>query len=239
MKKFCSPLLTLSYNLSVWLTAFFLTWIVLAQFNFGYSVWYRVLHIDQLIQTTAPHHYYKPSFQWTNAAEHARLFKEINIAVNHNGNHLADIQYYNARDHIHESMLNRDEILHLQDVSHLIQKGQWLGIGAVLTYLLCLLIFYRLKWKIPSIKNTLVTFAGLLLVITAAVFLLGPTRVFYQFHMWIFPPGHRWFFFYEESLMSLMMDAPDLFGYIAATLVVLSSLLFIGLLRMNQRINKN
>jgi hypothetical protein len=46
--------------------------------------------------------------------------------------------------------------------------------------------------------------------------------VFYGLHTWIFPPGHAWFFYYQDSLMTMMMKAPELFAYIALTLAVVS-----------------
>ncbi len=235
-KKFCLPLLSCLYGFSVWLSALLLAWILLAQVNFGYSVWYPLLKIDQFVQLVAPHEFYKPSFQWTTPAEHARLFNEISHAINHNGDGLANIRYYNTKDHIYETMLSQDEIFHLQDVAYLVRQGQWLGIGALFVYALSLVIFYRLKWKIPSIKNTLIPFFSALLTIISVILLLGPTRVFAQFHHWVFPVAHRWAFYYEESLMSLIMYAPKVFGYIAIALVILSSLLFISLLRINQLI---
>ena len=56
--------------------------------------------------------------------------------------------------------------------------------------------------------------------------LIGAKRVFYSLHDLIFPAEHQWFFYYQDSLMSTMMKAPDFFAYVAAALAVLA----IGLL---------
>jgi uncharacterized membrane protein len=56
----------------------------------------------------------------------------------------------------------------------------------------------------------------------AALLTVGFREVFYAFHEAIFPPDHQWFFYYQDSLMSTMMKAPFLFGYIAAALVALA-----------------
>jgi hypothetical protein len=48
----------------------------------------------------------------------------------------------------------------------------------------------------------------------------GPTQVFYQFHLWIFPADHQWFFYWQDSLMSTLMKAPVLFGGIAAVIAL-------------------
>jgi hypothetical protein len=45
----------------------------------------------------------------------------------------------------------------------------------------------------------------------------------------VFPPGHAWFFYYEDSLMTTLMQAPHLFGFIAVAIGVLALALFGGL----------
>jgi hypothetical protein len=66
-----------------------------------------------------------------------------------------------------------------------------------------------------------------LAAIATATLLIGPVKAFYWLHTLVFPPGHEWFFYYEDSLMSTMMKAPDLFGYIALLWASLSLLLLI------------
>jgi hypothetical protein len=56
---------------------------------------------------------------------------------------------------------------------------------------------------------------------------VGWVEVFYAAHRWIFPDDHQWFFFYQESLMSTMMQAPDLFLYIGISMAILALLAFI------------
>jgi hypothetical protein len=62
------------------------------------------------------------------------------------------------------------------------------------------------------------------------VLAIGPRRVFYRMHEWVFPPENPWFFYYQDSLMSTMMKAPHLFGAIAPVLLALGLLLYAGLL---------
>lgn len=62
------------------------------------------------------------------------------------------------------------------------------------------------------------------LAILLAVF--GFETVFYQLHIWLFPADHQWFFYYEDSLMSTMMQAPVLFAYIGGSIAVLGTALF-------------
>ncbi|MFN2223885.1 MAG: DUF1461 domain-containing protein, partial [Candidatus Promineifilaceae bacterium] len=46
---------------------------------------------------------------------------------------------------------------------------------------------------------------------------------------WICPPGHQWFFYYQDSLMTTMMKAPVLFAGIAAEWLVLTIAVFVAL----------
>ncbi|MCA1791191.1 MAG: hypothetical protein LC667_15470, partial [Thioalkalivibrio sp.] len=59
--------------------------------------------------------------------------------------------------------------------------------------------------------------------------LMGPQEVFDGLHEWIFASGHTWFFYYEDSLMTTVMKAPDIFAAIVSTWLVLHLILF-GLL---------
>ncbi len=71
------------------------------------------------------------------------------------------------------------------------------------------------------------------------VLVIGRARCFYQFHVWIFPDDHQWFFYYQESLMSTLMKAPVLFGYIAAVLVGLAVVLLAALLALAGRVTRS
>jgi hypothetical protein len=67
---------------------------------------------------------------------------------------------------------------------------------------------------------------GTIAALIAAVLIIGSKKVFYYLHTWIFPPEHPWFFYYQDSLMTTLMKAPDLFGLIAALLLALWLLLW-------------
>jgi hypothetical protein len=71
------------------------------------------------------------------------------------------------------------------------------------------------------------------------VWVVGPVQVFYVLHELVFPAGHEWFFYYQDSLMSMMMQAPNLFGPIAVLWLVLAfsiaAALWFGLDRLLQR----
>jgi hypothetical protein len=45
-------------------------------------------------------------------------------------------------------------------------------------------------------------------------------------HIFVFPDNHQWFFYYQDSLMSTLMKAPDLFAGIAIQIVLVGLILY-------------
>jgi hypothetical protein len=87
----------------------------------------------------------------------------------------------------------------------------------------------------PAAKPLLIWTLTPLAALMVTVLLLGPNKVFYRLHPLVFPPAHQWFFYYQDSLMSTMMQAPDLFGYIAVVWAALSMVVLVGLLDLARR----
>ena len=78
---------------------------------------------------------------------------------------------------------------------------------------------------------------GLLAVVSMlAVIAIGTKKVFYTAHTLIFPAGHQWFFYYEESLMTMLMQAPDLFAAIAAEWLLLTAFCYWLVIWLSRRI---
>src|SRR5690606_5060552 len=77
-------------------------------------------------------------------------------------------------------------------------------------------------WSSDVCSSDLTSITG----ITLVIFITGPTKVFYWLHEQIFPDEHEWFFYYQDSLMTTLMKAPDLFGFIAVILVILMMVLW-------------
>ena len=180
------------------------------------------------------HIYYKLSNHKENFQIY--LFNQISDAVHAGGKGLADIQFTDKFGKT-KALLHDSEIVHLQDVANLIDKLDLAGAIALLILLAGLTIL-RIHKVRPRWKVQLGIFVGLLSVIGAVVLIAGPTAVFYQLHVWIFPDNHQWFFYYQESLMSTLMKAPVLFGGIALAIIaggVLFFALFVLLLRWGLR----
>ncbi|MDN5851200.1 MAG: DUF1461 domain-containing protein [Nitrococcus sp.] len=210
------------------------TWQAWAAFDFAYPLWYRALAIDAHIQHYGPLNHVRPGFQNTTDTERLRLFGEIVDAIHDQPRRLATLQYHLPNGSIIGPLLRPAEIQHLRDVAVLIRMFQWAAIVGGLCALLLAAVAALRRWPLPPLRHfaigALVPVAGL----GASLVLFGPTELFYVLHRWIFPPDDQWFFYYEESLMSMLMKAPDLFAAIAAEWAVTAVIVFAGLLALQR-----
>lgn len=208
--------------LALAVSALFATWHALAAVDFGYPVWYEVLDIDRTIETSGPRNSTRPDFQGTDRAERERLFGAIVDAVHDDGRGLDALTYHDPSGQPIGPLLTRPEIVHLEDVAHLVAtftRAGWVATGVLLV--LAIAAVPR-RAPPPSGRRIAAVTALLLGVVTAGVLLAGPVRVFYGLHEILFPPEHEWFFYYDESLMSMLMQAPNLFGPIAVAWIIAS-----------------
>ena len=203
---------------SVWL-AFY----VHQFFDYGFGVWYQLLDIQQHIEVYAPQNYYKADFSQLTQQAYLDLFSQISWAVNHGGAGLAEISY--TVGDITRTLLRQPEVVHLQDVAHLIDVVNALGVSALALFAVLTVYLVRSKVALSwlAIGTQLVAFIGVLSVI---LLVIGPKKVFYWFHIALFPSENQWFFYYQESLMVTLMKAPDLFAGIGVSIILLA----IGLL---------
>ncbi len=223
------------YGLLTFMPALLLSWLCLSKVDFLYPLWYEVIGIDQTVAQFGPINRYRKHFELTTKREQVRLFSAINNSVHQSGQGLETLSYHDPMGRPINHLLTPPEIVHLKDVARLIGVmipagwatfGVWLLTSGVLIYL---------KYRIPSLKRLVLIGMASLAIGTVAVIMIGAKKLFYQMHDWIFPPGHPWFFYYEDSLMTTMMKAPDLFGYIAVVWMILATLLWTFLVFIVQR----
>ena len=223
--------------LSGLLAAFMTSWTLHRYVDYGYSFWYDQLSIEEHIDKYGPRNRYIKGFQTLDRDEHIVLFSGIVDAVHKQGQGLGELSFTDTLGR-EKRLLREPEIVHLQDVAHLVDVLSIAGGVALLVSALGVWFLQRrriaVQWKSQGIL-----FASLLGLIGLIVLIVGPKDVFYQLHVWIFPDDHQWFFYYQDSLMSTMMKAPDLFGGIGATLVGLGLFLFAGFVAWLVRMTRN
>lgn len=245
--------LNLSWFSFIWLSfilAIYLSWFALAQVNFLYPIWYEYAGIKQNIEQFAPQNQYRKHFEHTDDATRKTLFAGIVQAI-HQGGHdgqdnpsnpsnqtdqsLRQLHYQVtlpsafAPVTLHVPLLHNAEITHLTDVANLISRLKTVGLALLMAWSALLLGLLWRNTPFVSQRTVWLNVALGLGAIGLLVSALGAKTVFYQLHVWVFPPQHPWFFYYQDSLMSTLMKAPDLFAYIGATLLMVALLLFSAL----------
>lgn len=221
---------------AIMLGSLYLAWRFLAAVDFLYPSLYDALAIDEHIAEFAPQNRYRDHFETTTREEHLRLFSAIATSIRNDGEGLGAIEYRDASGRILGVMLRPPEIVHLTDVARLVDLLERAGVVALLAVVLLVVAMRRKGTVLPSpFRLAMGSVAGAILAALVVV-ALGATEVFYALHRWVFPDGHQWFFYYEESLMSTIMKAPDLFGYIAVILVTIALTMATLLLTLAHRI---
>ncbi|WP_371186389.1 DUF1461 domain-containing protein [Thalassotalea maritima] len=223
--KIIKHLLWHSCSVSLLLCCFGLAWQIAKGIDYGYPWFYDMLAIDQHIATYAPQNrLHKDNFVTTEKAQHLQLFEDIATAINNGGIGLTQLHY--RVDGVFYTLLTKDEVIHLQDVANLVDKGKrlwWVNL-AVLSSLLVICYRYRLHKPSRRQRIWLVTTVTSLIVALFATF--GFKKIFAYLHTLLFPPENPWFFYYQGSLMSTSMKAPDLFAVIGLLLLAITLAIF-------------
>ncbi len=204
-----------------------ISWFLLYQTHFLFGVFHEIGGIKEGIDKFAPLNKYKAGFADTTYAQRVEAFKAINIAVHNSGNGLADISYQAATSNGTQRLLREPEVIHLQDVANLLDIFKplfWWSLLALPLFTVALALYKPLHVCVtaPTIKHSMITVGLVALLLACPLVIFGAEQVFNQLHIWIFPKEHQWFFYYQESLMSTLMYAPVLFGWIAAAWAVLA-----------------
>lgn len=235
VRRAAAGLLQALLLLSLFWTALFCAWLGLSRVDFGYPLLYDLLDIGAHIDFYAPQNHYKSGFADTDRAQRLALFGQIVRAVERYGAGLAEIRY---RDRHGRSfaLLRPPERVHLESVARLISALRrfsyvMLGVLAVSAALCRALVI-----GLPSLRRVLLVVTALAAAGVGAVLAIGPQRVFDTLHVWVFPPNEQWFFYYQESLMTTLMKAPDLFGAIAVLLLLATLACFVALLAAARRL---
>lgn len=216
------------FFLSMLLCSALLSWHLLAQVNFAFPQFYQHLNIQQHIEKFGPQNYYRKHFADTSTEQHHMLFGEIVDSIQNQGKGLSDITYV-ARQQT-QTLLRKPEVVHLQDVSNLITVFYNAGIPALIIVILGVVLCRRRWLTWPKTGHVIIALGTIALGIGALFALIGFKDIFYWLHVQIFPKDHQWFFFYQESLMTTLMKAPDVFAYIGGLLGIVTVIVFgIGL----------
>ncbi|WNC67664.1 DUF1461 domain-containing protein [Thalassotalea nanhaiensis] len=215
----------LIFCISVLLFSFGLSWQVNKSVNFTYPMWYQVLNIDAHISKYAPQNKYnKQDFVNTNKSQHIDLFEQVVVSINNQGENLDNISYQIKNKS--KPLFTQSEVIHLQDVSNLVDTLRLVWLVNLLPLILLSLLYIQKRLYMPSTKLKVKTLIVSVLVIISSFAIFGFKKIFYYLHTAVFPDDHQWFFYYQESLMSTFMKAPDLFAAIGVNLLIVAVIIF-------------
>ncbi|WOH39202.1 DUF1461 domain-containing protein [Thalassotalea fonticola] len=211
----------LCFCISILLFSFGLSWQLNKSVNFTYPFWYEVLDINAHIKKYAPQNkYQKQDFVNTDKNQHYELFEQVVIAINNQGENLANIEYYTSSKQT--KLFTQSEVIHLQDVSNLVDTLRIVWLVNLLPLIIFSLLYMQRKISMPNNKLKIQALVASIVVLTVSFVIFGFKKIFYYLHTVVFPDNHQWFFYYQESLMSTFMKAPDLFAAIGVNLLITS-----------------
>jgi len=213
-----------------------ISWWLLSKSDFTYGYLHDYAGIAQHIEKFAPANEYKKDFVNTNKATRVELFSGIVKGIENQGLGLENLSYLDNKKRPVQLLIDA-EIVHLKDVAILLKKAFLVASVLALFWLMIVVWLRYKKINLPSAKHVIISTAIILLVLVG-VLSLGPSMVFNQLHVWAFPDNHQWLFYYEESLMSTMMKAPDLFAYIALMWFLVSVMITVVFWKILDRILK-
>lgn len=216
------------YALTLFISATLIAWHLLAQLDFAYPQAYELLEIDEHISRFAPQNHYRSQFELTSQEEHFQLFSKIITGIQNNGKGLATITYSHAGKS--STLLREAEVVHLQAVANLVDRFYWLGKASIIVSIILFVLIRQIKPQLPKFKQVMASIFFLALSGIVTFIIVGPRKLFQWLHTQLFPEGDQWFFYYQDSLMTTLMKAPDLFGFMGVLLGVVSLLLYSGLL---------
>lgn len=222
--------------LCVFAAALLIAWKLVHVANYNYSFWYDQLDIDQHISKFAPQNRHgKLGFENTSRDERTELFRSIGVAINNGGEGLRTLEYRSDPAAAPILLLTDAEATHLEDVANLVDllvPIGWAALG-LLVVLIIVALFTRIP--LPGFKASLLTLLITALLLAFTIVVVGPRDVFRALHEFVFPAENQWFFYYQDSLMTTLMKAPDIFAAISAVWAIVAIVVYV-LITMSLRL---
>ncbi|ADD67120.1 hypothetical protein Dacet_0320 [Denitrovibrio acetiphilus DSM 12809] len=213
--------------------ALFAGWYVCYSNYFFFPVVYELEDIHGHVLEYAPQNRRgRADFVYVSPAYHLRIFGEMLHAVEHGGEGLAQISYPAGRGK--KKFLTGAEQTHLQDVANLLTaiRSVWYLMLAGFAASVVFMSYKKIRpYSMRTISLGTVVCGGVLYVFLSV---FGFEKIFYRLHELVFPAGHKWFFYYQDSLMSTMLKAPDSFADMGLIMGAVSLGLFIVVYKLIQ-----
>jgi len=215
------------------------SWHFLSKANFFFNSLYDMHKIETHINEFAPQNRQnRNNFEHTSKAERVRIVGEILRTVNANGVGLKTIQYFYTDGTPINLFLTLEEVDHLEDVSVLVQLMNNLAFIFIIIFIIMIFLAWRYKRTAPSLLILVCSIASFVVIITGCIIFIGPLEVFNKLHELVFADKSQWHFYYQDSLMTTLLKAPDTFASMAALMTAIALIFWLLIFCLTKKILK-
>ena len=158
--------------------------------------------------------------------------------VNANGVGLKTIQYFNTDGVPINLFLTLEEVDHLEDVSVLVQSMNNLAFIFIIIFIIITLMAWRYKRAPPSLLMLICSMASFVVIITGSIIFTGPLEVFNKLHELVFANKSQWHFYYQDSLMTTLLKAPDTFATMAILMTAIALIFWLLIFCLTKKLLK-
>ena len=225
--------------IAVFVICLVLSWHFLSKVNFFFDTLYDMHQIESHIAEFAPQNRQNRSnFELTSKNERIRIVGEILRTVNSKGVGLETIKYFNTDGVPVNLFLTLAEVDHLEDVSVLVHFMNSIAFILIIIFIIIFSLAWRYKTTTPSLLMLTCSMASFVIITTGCIILMGPQIVFNELHRWVFGDKSEWHFYYQDSLMTTLLKAPDTFATMAILMTAIALIFWLLIFCLTKKLLK-
>ena len=80
--------------------------------------------------------------------------------------------------------------------------------------------------------------ASFVIITTGCIIFMGPQIVFNELHRWVFADKSEWHFYYQDSLMTTLLKAPDTFATMAILMTAIALIFWLLIFCLTKKLLK-
>jgi hypothetical protein len=225
--------------IAVFFICLVLSWHFLSKANFFFDTLYDMHQIESHIAEFAPQNRQnRINFELTSKNERIRIVGKILRTVNSKGVGLETIKYFNTDGVPVNLFLTLAEVEHLKDVSVLVHLMNSIAFILIIIFIIIFSLAWRYKTTTPSLLMLTCSMVGFVIITTGCIIFIGPQIVFNELHEWVFADKSEWHFYYQDSLMTTLLKAPDTFATIAILMTAIALIFWLLIFCLTKKLLK-
>jgi hypothetical protein len=225
--------------IAVFFICLVLSWHFLSKANFFFDTLYDMHQIESHIAEFAPQNRQnRINFELTSKNERIRIVGKILRTVNSKGVGLETIKYFNTDGVPVNLFLTLAEVEHLKDVSVLVHLMNSIAFILMIIFIIIFSLAWRYKTTTPSLLMLTCSMVGFVIIATGCIIFIGPQIVFNELHEWVFADKSEWHFYYQDSLMTTLLKAPDTFATMAILMTAIALIFWLLIFCLTKKLLK-